>query len=173
MRRPLASVLALVALLALPATAAAHHGRQGHHHHHHHGPRHHDTHVHLLAINDLHGHLAPTTPGTIQTGCCKPLLTNGVQTGWTQNTVPAGGIAYLATHIKALRARDPRHTITVGAGDLIGASPLVSALFHDEPTIEAMNALGMQVTGVGNHEFDEGVNELLRMQYGNQRGGTG
>src|SRR5215467_11018096 len=126
MRRPLASVLALIALLALPATAAAHHGRHGHHHHHH-GPRHHDTHVHLLAINDLHGHLAPNTPGTIQTGCCRPFLTNGVQTGWTQNTVPAGGIDYLATHIKALRARDPRHTITVGAGDLIGASPLVSA----------------------------------------------
>jgi 5'-nucleotidase len=170
MRRPLASLLALSALLALPATAAAHHGRHGHHHH---GFRPHDTHVHLLAINDLHGHLAPNTPGTIQTGCCKPVLTNGVQTGWTPNTVPAGGIAYLATHIKALRARDPRHTITVGAGDLIGASPLVSALFHDEPTIEAMNALGLQVTGVGNHEFDEGVNELLRMQYGNQRGGTG
>ena len=49
------------------------------------------------------------------------------------------------------------NTITVGAGDLIGASPLVSALFHDEPTIEAMNALGLDVSGVGNHEFDEGV----------------
>jgi 5'-nucleotidase len=86
--------------------------------------------------------------------------------------VPAGGIAYLATHIKALRATNA-NTITVGAGDLIGASPLVSALFHDEPTIEAMNSLGLDVTGVGNHEFDEGVAELLRMRYGNQLGGDG
>jgi 5'-nucleotidase len=131
-----------------------------------------DTHVQLLAINDLHGHLAPNTPGTIQVGCCNPVITNGVQTGWTQKTVPAGGIAYLATHMKTLRATNP-NTITVGAGDLIGASPLVSALFHDEPTIEAMNSIGLDVTGVGNHEFDEGVDELLRMQYGNQRGGDG
>ena len=92
-----------------------------------------------------------------------PSNTHGVQTGWTQNTVPAGGIAYLATHIKALRATNP-NTITVGAGDLIGASPLVSALFHDEPAIEALNSIGLDVSGVGNHEFDEGVDELLRMQ---------
>jgi 5'-nucleotidase len=162
-----AVAIALALMLALPATAGAHHR---HRHHGHHQAR--DTHVQLLAINDLHGHLAPNTPGTIQTGCCKPVLTNGVQTGWTQNTVPAGGIAYLGTHMKALRATN-RNTIEVGAGDLIGASPLVSALFHDEPTIEAMNALGLDVTGVGNHEFDEGVGELLRMQYGNQHGGTG
>ena len=132
-----------------------------------------DTHVQLLAINDLHGHLAPNTPGTIQIGCCNPVFnSSGVQTGWTQKTVPAGGIAYLATHIKTLRATNP-NTITVGAGDLIGASPLVSALFHDEPTIEALNSIGMDVSGVGNHEFDEGVDELLRMQYGNQLGGNG
>jgi 5'-nucleotidase len=131
-----------------------------------------DTHVQLLAINDLHGHLAPNTPGTIQVGCCNPVITNGVQTGWTQKTVPAGGVAYLATHMKALRATNP-NTLTVAAGDLIGASPLVSALFHDEPTIEAVNSIGLDVAGVGNHEFDEGVDELLRMQYGNQRGGDG
>jgi 5'-nucleotidase len=86
--------------------------------------------------------------------------------------VPAGGIAYLATHIDALRATNP-NTITVGAGDLIGASPLVSALFHDEPTIEALNEIGLDVSGVGNHEFDEGVDELLRMQFGDQHGGDG
>jgi 5'-nucleotidase len=132
-----------------------------------------ETRVQLLAINDLHGHLAPNTPGTIQVGCCNPVLnSSGVQTGWTQKTVPAGGIAYLATQIKALRATNP-NTITVGAGDMIGASPLVSALFHDEPTIEALNKVGMDVSGVGNHEFDEGVDELLRMQYGNQNGGDG
>ena len=55
------------------------------------------TSVQLLAINDLHGHLQPTTPGTIQVGCCNPVLTNGMQTGWAPQAVPAGGIAYLAT----------------------------------------------------------------------------
>jgi 5'-nucleotidase len=73
-----------------------------------------DTHVQLLAINDLHGHLAPNTPGTIQVGCCNPVITNGVQTGWTQRTVPAGGIAYLATHMKALRATNS-NTLSVPA----------------------------------------------------------
>lgn len=89
-----------------------------------------------------------------------------------QRTVPAGGIAYLATHIDRLRATSP-NTITVGAGDVIGASPLVSALFHDEPTIEALNTMDLDVSGVGNHEFDEGVDELRRMRYGNQLGGDG
>jgi 5'-nucleotidase len=151
------TAIVLMALLALPGAATA---KQP------------NTHVQLLAINDLHGHLAPNTPGTIQVGCCNPVVSGGVQTGWTQKTVPAGGIAYLATHIKSLRATNA-NTITVGAGDLIGASPLVSALFHDEPTIEALNSLGLDVSGVGNHEFDEGVDELLRMRYGNQHGGDG
>jgi 5'-nucleotidase len=157
MKTLLATTLVLTALAALPGAAVA--GQQ-------------DTHVQLLAINDLHGHLAPNTPGTIQVGCCNPVVSNGAQTGWTQKTVPAGGIAYLATHIDALRATNP-NTITVGAGDLIGASPLVSALFHDEPTIEALNEIGLDVSGVGNHEFDEGVDELLRMQFGDQHGGDG
>jgi 5'-nucleotidase len=162
MRRLLVGVVVLAALLALPAVAPAANGKADF------------THVQLLAINDLHGHLAPNTPGTIQVGCCNPVLdrTTGLQTGWTQKTVPAGGIAYLATHIKSLRTTNP-NTLTVGAGDMIGASPLVSALFHDEPAIEALNSIGMEVTGVGNHEFDEGVDELLRMQFGNQMGGTG
>ena len=132
-----------------------------------------DRHVQLLAINDLHGHLQPNTPGTIQVGCCNPVNnTSGVQTGWTQKTVPAGGISYLATHIKQLRAQN-KNTFTVGAGDMIGASPLVSALFHDEPTIEALNSIGFDDIGVGNHEFDEGIAELQRMQYGDQNGGDG
>jgi 5'-nucleotidase len=111
-----------------------------------------DTHVQLLAINDFHGHLAPNTPGTIR------------PTG-SSAAVPAGGVEYLATHIKSLRTAST-NTITVGAGDLIGASPLVSGLFHDEPAIEALNAIGLDVSGVGNHEFDEGIGELLRMQNG-------
>jgi 5'-nucleotidase len=80
-------------------------------------------------------------------------------------TRPAGGVEYLATLVKQLRDRNS-NTITVGAGDMIGASPLISGLFHDEPAVEALNALGLQVTGVGNHEFDEGIQELYRMQYG-------
>jgi 5'-nucleotidase len=156
------------ALLLLPAAASAHERHRGHGH----KPKK-DVSLQLLAINDLHGHLAPNTPGTIQVGCCNPVLSQaGVQTGWAPKTVPAGGIAYLATHIKALRDGN-RNTLTVGAGDLIGASPLVSALFHDEPTIEALNSIGMDVSGVGNHEFDEGVDELLRMRYGDQHGGNG
>src|SRR5919199_2165045 len=132
-----------------------------------------DIRVQLLAINDFHGHLDPATPGTIQVGCCNPVRnSSGVQTGWTPKTVPASGLPFLATHMKALKRENP-NTIEVGAGDLIGASPLVSALFHDEPTIEGMNEVGLQVTGVGNHEFDEGVDELHRMQYGNQLGGDG
>ena len=82
MRRILGVVLALVALLALPGAALAAKPQR-------------DQHVQLLAINDLHGHLQPNTPGSIQVGCCNPVNTGGVQTGWTQKTVPAGGIAYL------------------------------------------------------------------------------
>lgn len=113
-----------------------------------------DTYVQLLAINDFHGHLLPGTPGTIR----DPDTPAGT-------AVPAGGAAYLATTVKSLRGTNA-NTITVGAGDLIGASPLVSALFHDEPSIEALGMIGLDVTAVGNHEFDEGVGELLRMQFG-------
>ena len=148
------AVLAAVLAVAAPNAFAAE------------GPKDSDTYVQLLAINDLHGHLAPNTPGTVQVGCCNPVRNSaGVQTGWTPSTVPAGGVEYLATHIKSLRTANS-NTITVGAGDLIGASPLASALFHDEPAIESLNAIGMDVSGVGNHEFDEGVPELLRMQFG-------
>jgi len=119
-----------------------------------------DTFVQLLAINDFHGNLQPPSgsSGRIAVG--------------PGATVNAGGVEYLATWIKSLRTTNP-NTITIGAGDLIGASPLISGLFHDEPTIESMNALGLDVTGVGNHEFDEGIAELLRMQFGNQLGGNG
>jgi 5'-nucleotidase len=79
--------------------------------------------------------------------------------------VAAGGAAHLATAAKRLRAGRP-HSITVSAGDLIGATPLVSALFLDEPTIEAMEEVGLDYNAVGNHEFDKGTGELLRMQRG-------
>ena len=79
--------------------------------------------------------------------------------------MPAGGVEYLG-HAPAQPASGHPNSLTVAAGDLIGASPLISAAFHDEPTIEAMNELGLEVTSVGNHEFDEGYQELQRMQNG-------
>ena len=113
----------------------------------------------ILALNDFHGQLerldgAKTSSGRIATP-------NG--------NVNAGGAEYLSTHLTELRrqaAAENRHSVTVAAGDLIGATPLLSAAFHDEPTIEAMNEMGLQITSVGNHEFDEGWKELVRMQDG-------
>jgi 5'-nucleotidase len=104
--------------------------------------------VQLLAINDFHGNLDPPAGSSGRIG-----------------SIDAGGVEYLATHIAQLEATNP-NTLVVSAGDLIGASPLLSALFHDEPTIEAMNLLGLDFNAVGNHEFDEGAAELLRMQSG-------
>ncbi len=87
-----------------------------------------------------------------------------------EGCIPAGGVEHLATHVRDLRAENPNNTVFVSAGDLIGATPLLSALFHDEPTIEAFNLMDLDYNGVGNHEFDEGTQELLRMQYGNEPG---
>jgi 5'-nucleotidase len=126
-------------------------------------PKDKDTQVQLLAINDFHGHLEPNTPGTIRY-CCE-FDTNPTVNRNVVVTRLAGGVEYLATLVKNLRERNS-NTITVSAGDTIGASPLLAGLFHDEPAIEAMNALGLQVNGVGNHEFDEGLTELYRMQNG-------
>jgi 5'-nucleotidase len=138
--RTLALAITTLLVAAGPAQAHGHHDKR-------HKPRSVD--VQLLSINDFHGNLAP--PGTLT-------LPGGVRT-------PAGGAEYLATHIGALRAQNP-NTLVVSAGDNIGASPLVSGLFHDEPTIEAFNAMGVDISSVGNHEFDEGSAELLRMQDG-------
>ncbi len=104
--------------------------------------------IQILSLNDFHGNLEPPSGS-----------------GGRIGTTLAGGAEYLATHVNALRATNP-NTLFVSAGDMIGATPLVSALFHDEPTIEAFNQMGLDFNGVGNHEFDEGVDELLRMQNG-------
>ncbi|MGS2612978.1 bifunctional metallophosphatase/5'-nucleotidase [Micromonospora sp. LZ34] len=106
--------------------------------------------VTLLALNDFHGNLEP------------PTGSSGSIAGQ-----PAGGVEYLATHLAELRETvEKKNTITVAAGDLIGASPLLSAAFHDEPTIEALSMAGLDYASVGNHEFDEGADELLRIQNG-------
>ena len=100
----------------------------------------------ILAINDFHGAIAPV-PDQL----------------WLSQ--PVGRADFFASHIREAE-EGVRHSVVVSAGDLIGASPLISALFHDEPTIEAMNLIGLDIAGVGNHEFDEGPAELLRMQEG-------
>jgi len=100
----------------------------------------------LLAFNDYHGHLEANTPGTI-------------------DGVAAGGSEYLSAKLSELREGN-KYSLTVAAGDLIGGSPAFSGLFHDEPSVESLNAMHLDVSSVGNHEFDEGVTELLRMQNG-------
>lgn len=112
--------------------------------------------VKILAINDFHGNLKPPQGGIRIKDPADPSKTINV---------PAGGSEHLATAVKELRARNPNH-IFVAAGDLIGATPLLSALFRDEPTIESLGLMGLEVTAVGNHEFDKGTAELLRMQRG-------
>lgn len=104
--------------------------------------------VQILALNDFHGNLLPPSGSSGRVG-----------------TIDAGGVEYLATHISNLRALNP-NTVVVSAGDMVGASPLLSALFHDEPTIEAFNLIGLDFNAVGNHEFDEGWHELVRLQEG-------
>ena len=96
--------------------------------------------IKLLATNDFHGRLLPPSG-------------------------EHGGAAYLATHIAEIRAAHP-NTLYVDAGDLVGATPVLSNLFYDEPSIEAMNLIGLDVQTVGNHEFDRGQDEILRRAAG-------
>ena len=109
------------------------------------------TEIQLLALNDFHGAILPPSSSAGRLG--------------PSGTPEFGGAEYLATYVRDLRADNP-NTLFLSAGDLIGATPLISALFHDEPTIEAFNLMELDYNGVGNHEFDEGVDELLRMQEG-------
>ncbi len=108
--------------------------------------------VKILALNDFHGQLE--SPGTFR-----------VNAASASPTVPVGGVDWLAGYIASYKALNP-NTVVVSAGDLIGATPLISALFHDEGTIETMNRAGLDFNAVGNHEFDEGKDELKRMQSG-------
>ena len=110
----------------------------------------------ILAINDFHGNLRPS-PGGIK-------ITDP-DDKTKKITVAAGGSETMATLVKQLR-EGHKNNIFVAAGDLIGASPLLSAMFHDEPTIESLDMMGLAISSVGNHEFDEGKAELLRMQDG-------
>jgi 5'-nucleotidase len=103
--------------------------------------------VQLLAFNDYHGHIESGGNGDVG------------------DVDDAGGGEYLSSKLAELRNGN-KYSVTVAAGDLIGGSPAFSGLFHDEPSVESLNAMGLDISGVGNHEFDEGVTELLRMQDG-------
>jgi 5'-nucleotidase len=106
----------------------------------------------LLGFNDFHGALEPP-----------------VGSGGLVNGNPAGGAEFLATYVDRLRTQSKANgekVFTVGAGDMVGATPLISAAFHDEPSVEVLSKLGLDITSVGNHEFDEGVTELKRLQRG-------
>jgi 5'-nucleotidase len=129
--------------VAVGASADADRGNQGHGQNGNGAANSEEVNLQILAINDFHGNIA-TSSGSF---------------GGT------GRADYLSTNIAA-REAEADNSIFVSAGDLIGASPLISALFHDEPTIEAMNLIGLDINAVGNHEFDEGPEELLRMQHG-------
>jgi 5'-nucleotidase len=107
-------------------------------------------HLKIVALNDFHGNLQ--SPGKSRANAQSP-------------EVPVGGADFLAAYVQRLKSGNP-YTVVVSAGDVIGASPLVSALFHEEDTIEAMNRVGLEISSVGNHEFDKGRQELLRMQHG-------
>ena len=121
--------------------------------------------IQILSFNDFHGNLVGPSGSSGRVITDHKLGTKDGATIAVDVTKDAGGVEYLATHLRDARVGNP-NTVTVAAGDIIGASPLLSAAFHDEPTIEAMNALGLEATAVGNHEFDEGYQELLRMQNG-------
>ena len=110
----------------------------------------------ILAINDFHGNLRPPAGGI-------RIADPDDNTG--KIAVAAGGAEHMATLVSQLR-QDRANTIFVAAGDLIGASPFLSAMFHDEPTIESLGMMGLEIAAVGNHEFDEGKDELKRMQNG-------
>jgi 5'-nucleotidase len=109
-------------------------------------PKDRTTDVHLLAYNDLHGTLDPGT--------------NNLYGHF------AGGAAFLAKAVKAKQAQYGAHEATIFAGDNIGAAPLQNGLFHEEPIIIASNLMHTDFASVGNHEFDKGATELLRIQNG-------
>ncbi|MFF4984506.1 bifunctional metallophosphatase/5'-nucleotidase [Streptomyces sp. NPDC001046] len=141
-----------LAAAALPGSASAgeDHGTGDHGH-----GRYQD--VQLLSFNDLHGNLEPPAGSSGRVTEKQP--------DGTTKTIDAGGVEYLATHLRQAREGE-KYSITAAGGDMVGASPLISGLFHDEPTIEALNKLDLDVTSVGNHEFDEGAKELGRLQKG-------
>jgi 5'-nucleotidase len=142
-RAPRALLASLLCTLGVQACAAGEpHGR----------PNREPIAVKIIAFNDYHGNLQ--SPGNFSQNLFQPATSR-----------PVGGADALAAHVARLKQRN-KHHVVVGAGDFIGASPLISALFHDEPAIETLNRIGLEFNAVGNHEFDRGSAELLRLQNG-------
>ncbi len=112
--------------------------------------------VKLIAFNDFHGNLK--TPSLRI-----PVPDKSQSTGFRFES--AGGVEQFSALVQSLRNSNPNHAV-VSAGDMVGATPLLSAFFSDEPTIEAMNLVGVDFHGVGNHEFDYGIKHLKRLQAG-------
>ncbi|MEU1125577.1 bifunctional metallophosphatase/5'-nucleotidase [Streptomyces sp. NPDC005899] len=156
-RRVLAAAAGLATVGALVAALPAGAHDRGHGNGHGHGHPARTVDVQLLSFNDLHGNLEPPAGSAGAVG--------ETQADGTVKSVPAGGVEYLATSLRTARKGHP-YSVTAAGGDMVGASPLLSGLFHDEPTIEALNKLDLDVTSVGNHEFDEGAVELGRLQDG-------
>jgi len=109
--------------------------------------------IQLVTLNDFHGNIEASK--YVWASAYTP----------DERTIQAGGIDTIGAALQAWRKQDPQ-LLLVGAGDLIGASPAMSSMWADEPTIGAMNLLGMRASSVGNHEFDQGRMELLRQQKG-------
>ncbi|MFJ8972919.1 bifunctional metallophosphatase/5'-nucleotidase [Streptomyces anulatus] len=156
-RRVLAAAAGLATVGALVAAMPAGAQDRGHGHGHGHGHKPRTVDVQLLSFNDLHGNLEPPAGSAGDVSETQP--------DGTVKAIPAGGVEYLATSLRTARKGNP-YSVTAAGGDMVGASPLLSGLFHDEPTIEALNGLDLDVTAVGNHEFDEGAAELARLQNG-------
>jgi 5'-nucleotidase len=109
--------------------------------------------INLVALNDFHGNLEPSKYTYTPPGSTQP------------RTIQAGGIDVLKGALDTFRKDDP-NLLFVAAGDLVGASPAASSMFADEPSIEALNRMGLVASSLGNHEFDQGPKELLRQQHG-------
>jgi 5'-nucleotidase len=109
--------------------------------------------VKVIGFNDYHGNLE--SPGTFGESTAVPAASRP----------PVGGADFMAAHVANLKKKNPLNVV-VGAGDFIGASPLISSLFFDEPAVETLNRIGVEFNAVGNHEFDKGSAELLRLQNG-------
>lgn len=118
--------------------------------------------IKIVGFNDYHGTLE--SPGTLGQNSTVP----------SAQRPAVGGADYLAAYVAQMRLANP-NLVLVGAGDLVGATPLVSSLFFDEPAVETLNKIGLDFSSVGNHEFDKGKDELRRLQNGGcklQAGGT-
>lgn len=116
------------------------------------------TEISIFSINDFHGHIQPKSPTPLMPRLPDP------KTGEIKPQA-AGGAAYLATVLNDLRAKRP-NSVFVAAGDLMGASPQLSSLLSDEPTLSALSAMGLDASSLGNHDLDAGLTELLRKTRG-------